>query len=97
MDEKEKARLSLCIVNWLAPFSVGGVGFGLPAFENVIQANTPSALAEEEKAERANACIKALEEKNLVKPGLFLRTYTASSTATFAPSTSSDPWAWEEK
>lgn len=96
MDEKEKARLSLVIVNWLAPFSAKNVGFPLPAFENLIQANTPSPLTAEDKDEKAKACMDALSSRQLVKVGLFENTYVATSSKTFTPSVTGDPWAWGE-
>lgn len=98
MDETEKARLSLGIVNWLAPFSAAGAGFPLPAFEGLVQAFTPGTpLSQEERAAKALACVEALVSRGLVKRGLFTDNYEAASSRAFAPSTSADPWAWEEK
>lgn len=97
MDETEKARLSLGIVNWLASFSAAGVGFPLPAFENLVQAFTPGTpLSQEEKAAKALACVEALVSRGLAAPGLFAGNYVATSSRTFEPSTGGDPWAWAE-
>lgn len=97
MDETEKARLSLGIANWLAPFSVAGVGFPLPTMENLVQAFTPGTpLSQEERAAKALACVEALVSRGLVKRGLFADNYVAASSRVFAPSTSDNPWAWEE-
>lgn len=95
MNENQKAAICLRIRNFLAAHAREPVAFPLSASAGFVASETDAKTIDDEVLGEAKKCLSELVRRGLVRE-VPLFGHAATDAKRYAPSTTSDPWAWVE-